>query len=158
MSVPQIIPNIIRGSSDHPSMKTYNQHTCNYQQNSLSSFTEGSDYRFLAASTNTLPAEWTLDIQDDDIALEYDDHLILTYSPLPFNLTDRFKADGQFVRSTAAVYIEDNDGKTNMLAIMFCIQRVYSKIMEVLGLNLCGPCIPIVISMRVLIHYWEFLA
>ena len=89
----------------------------------LFSFTEGSDYRFSEVSTNNIPAEWRLDIQDDDIALEYDDQLNLTYSPRPSNVIDRFEADGQFVRSTVAVYIEDNDGKPNMLAIMFCINK-----------------------------------
>ena len=104
-------------------MKKYNQHTCSYQQNSLFSFTEDSDYKFSAASTNNLPAEWRLDIQDDDITLEYDDQLNLTYSPRPLNVIDWFEADGQFVRSTVAVYIEDNDGKLNMLALTFHINK-----------------------------------
>jgi len=62
-------------------------------------------------STNSLPAEWRLDIEDDDIALEYDDQLNLIYNPLPSNLIDRFEAGGQFVRRVVLVSIEDNDSK-----------------------------------------------
>ena len=62
-------------------------------------------------STDSLPAEWRLDIEDDDIALEYDDQLSLVYYPRPSNLIDRFEADGQFVRRVVLVFIEDNDSK-----------------------------------------------
>ena len=78
------------------------------------SSTEGPDYRFSAVSTNNLPAEWRLDIEDDDIALEYEDQLNLVYNPRPSNLIDRFEADGQFVRSVVSVFIKDNDRKANM--------------------------------------------
>ena len=78
------------------------------------SSTEGPDYRFSAVSTNNLPAEWRLDIEDDDIALEYEDQLNLVYNPLPSNLIDRFEAGGQFVRSVVSVFIKDDDRKTNM--------------------------------------------
>ena len=68
-------------------------------------------------STNNLPAEWRLDIEDDDIALEYDDQLNLVYSPRPSNLIDLFEADGQFVRRVVPVFIEDNDSKANMFRV-----------------------------------------
>ena len=75
--------------------------------------TEGPDYRFSTVSTNNLPAEWRLDIEDDDVALEFTDQLNLVYRPRPSNLIDRFEAGGQFVRSNVPVYIADNDCKTN---------------------------------------------
>ena len=68
-------------------------------------------------STNNLPAEWRLDIEDDDIALEYDDQLNLVYSPRPSNLIDLFEAGGQFVRRVVPVFIEDNDSKANMFRV-----------------------------------------
>ena len=72
-------------------------------------------------STNNLPAEWRLDIEDDDIALEYDDQLNLMYTPRPSNVIDRFEADGQFVRSVVPVFIEDNDSKDNMFRVKFSL-------------------------------------
>ena len=75
------------------------------------SFTEGPDYRFSTVSTNNLPAEFRLDIEDDDIALEFNDQLRLVYLPRPSNLIDRFERDGQFIRSSVSVFIEDNDSK-----------------------------------------------
>ena len=78
----------------------------------LSSFvTVGKDYRFYQVSTNNLPTQWRLDIEDDDIALEYDDRLNLVYSPRPSWLISRFEANNQFVRIDAPVYIQDNDSK-----------------------------------------------
>ena len=62
-------------------------------------------------STNELPAEWQLDIEDDDIALEHGDQFNLVYTPRPSNIVDLFEADGQFVRSVISVSIEDNDRK-----------------------------------------------
>ena len=82
---------------------------------------EGPDYRFSTTSTNHLPAEWRLDIEDNDIALEYDDQLNLVYYPRPFsNITTRFEAGKQFIRSKTCVYIEDNDRKPTL---MFCNKR-----------------------------------
>jgi len=72
---------------------------------------EGPDYRFSNTSTNHLPAEWQLDIEDNDISLEFEDQLNLVYYPRPFNIITRFEADKQFVRNIASVYIEDNDRK-----------------------------------------------
>ena len=72
-------------------------------------------------STNNLPAEWRLDIEDDDIALEYDDQLNLVYNPRPSSVIDRFEADGQFVRSVVPVFIEDNDSKDNMFRVKFSL-------------------------------------
>lgn len=83
----------------------------------LFSNTEGPDYRFSTVSTNNLPAEWRLDIEDDDIALEYEDQLNLVYNPRPSSVIDRFEVAGQFVRSVVQVFIEDNDSKKNMYAV-----------------------------------------
>ena len=68
-------------------------------------------------STNNLPAEWRLDIEDDDIAFEYDDQLKLVYNPRPSNLIERFEAGGQFVRRVVPVFIKDNDSKGNMFRV-----------------------------------------
>ena len=85
------------------------------------STTEGPDYRFPIISTNNLPAEWRLDVEDDDTALEYDDKLNLVYSPRPSNVIDRFEAENQFVRYNASVHIDDNDSKSNVQTLMFFI-------------------------------------
>ena len=62
-------------------------------------------------STNNLPAEWRLDIEDDDIAFEYDEQLNLVYNPRLSNLIDQFELDDQFVRKIVSVFIKDNEGK-----------------------------------------------
>lgn len=74
--------------------------------------TEGSDYTFVEVSTNNLPAEWQVNVEDDDIALEFGDELELVYGPRSANLIPEFERDNQFVRSTLRIYIEDNDSKT----------------------------------------------
>lgn len=74
--------------------------------------TEGSDYTFVEVSTNNLPAEWQVNVEDDDIALEFRDELQLVYIPRGPNLIPDFESDNQFVRSTVRIYIEDNDSKT----------------------------------------------
>jgi len=68
-------------------------------------------------STSNLPAQWILDIEDDEIALEYDDQLNLVYNPRPSILIDRFESDGQFVRSVVQVFIKDNDSMANMFRV-----------------------------------------
>ena len=89
-------------------------------RNASFSSAEGPDYRFFSISTNNLPAEWQLDIEDNDIALEFEDQLNLVYYPRPFNIITRFEADKQFVRNITSVYIEDNDRKP---ILMFCNKR-----------------------------------
>ena len=90
-------------------------------------FTEGSDYRFSSIFTNTLPAEWLLNIEDDDIALEYDDQLILVYSPHPSTMIDRFEESNQFVRYNTSVHIVDNESKPYMHNVLFYQQQYAGK-------------------------------
>lgn len=80
------------------------------------SSTVNRDYRFNTLSTNARPTEeqaleWRLDIEDDDLALEYAEQLNLVYSPRISDLIDRFEAGGQFIRHTVPVFIMDNDSK-----------------------------------------------
>ena len=83
-------------------------------------------------STNNLPAEWRLDIEDDDIALEYDDQLNLVYSPRPSNLIDLFEADGQFVRNVVPVFIKDSDSMANMLRVHILESKISRFILFVI--------------------------
>jgi hypothetical protein len=46
---------------------------------------------------------------DDGITLEYDDSVILTYTPQTTNLTDLIASAGEFVRDNATLIITDND-------------------------------------------------
>ena len=67
------------------------------------------------------------DIEDDDIALEYDDQLDLVYFPRPSNLISRFEADNQFVRTNVPVHIQDNDSKLNIVYVydIYCVYGGY---------------------------------
>lgn len=76
--------------------------------------TENLDYTFVEVSTNNLPAEWQVNIEDDDIALEFGDELELVFTPRSASLIPEFERNNQFVRSTLRIYIEDNDSKTLM--------------------------------------------
>ena len=46
---------------------------------------------------------------DDDITLEYDDRVTLTFTPINTYLIDAFEATGEFVRHRATVNIIDTD-------------------------------------------------
>lgn len=47
---------------------------------------------------------------NDEITLEYDDTIILTFTPT-FPTIEILEADGEFIRNTATVFIIDNDCK-----------------------------------------------
>ena len=50
----------------------------------------------------------------DDIALEYDDSVILTFTPNDPDLISTVEAAGEYIRDTATVNIRDNDCKSNL--------------------------------------------
>ena len=48
---------------------------------------------------------------DDDLTLEYDDRVILTFNPAVSGLLERVELAREFIRHTATVTIIDNDSK-----------------------------------------------
>ena len=50
---------------------------------------------------------------DDDITLEYDDSVILTFTPNDPDLISSLEAAGEYIRDTATVNIRDNDSKSH---------------------------------------------
>ena len=50
---------------------------------------------------------------DDNITLEYDDSVILTFTPNDPDLISSLEAAGEYIRDTATVNIRDNDSKSH---------------------------------------------
>ena len=48
---------------------------------------------------------------DDDVALEYDDRIVLTYVPENVNLFEGIEEAGEYIRNTTLVIIKDNDSR-----------------------------------------------
>ena len=71
-----------------------------------------TDFKAFPATTVTgnRTDNYQLFTTDDDITLEYDDTVLLTFSP--FNdIIQAFESAGEFLRDTATVNIIDNDRK-----------------------------------------------
>ena len=49
---------------------------------------------------------------DDKITLEYNDTILLTFTPDDHNIITDVERKGEYVRNTATVYIIDNDCKS----------------------------------------------
>ena len=54
---------------------------------------------------------------NDEITLEYNDSILLTYTPSAAGLIPGVEGAGEYVRDTAIVRIIDNDSKTTMCVI-----------------------------------------
>ena len=53
--------------------------------------------------------------RNDDITLEYDDSVLLVFTPEISTLTDVYDSEGEFIRDNAIVHIIDNDRKQIMI-------------------------------------------
>ena len=62
---------------------------------------------FVSNSANNIQVQTI----DDDITLEYEDTIRLTFTPVVSNLREQLEAGGEFIRDTTSVVIIDNDGK-----------------------------------------------
>ena len=78
---------------------------------SSSYFTDDSDFVALDPIRVINTAEVHLLTYDDDITLEYDDSVILTFTPNDPDLIPSLEAAGEYIRNTATVKIRDNDSK-----------------------------------------------
>ena len=52
---------------------------------------------------------------NDELTLEYEDRILLTYTPANPNLIPGLEGEGEYVRHTAIVHIIDNDSKTTIM-------------------------------------------
>ena len=52
---------------------------------------------------------------NDELTLEYEDRILLTYTPSASGLIPGLEAAGEYVRDTAIVHIIDNDSKTTIM-------------------------------------------
>ena len=83
---------------------------------------------------------------DDDITLEYDDRLDLTFalSPDVADLTQMLEAEGEYLRNTVSVTIVDNDGRT-------LVQILNQEVLHAI----CVP--PVLQSCRSILRNWTTL-
>ena len=70
-----------------------------------------SDFESLAPISFVNETEIRLFTSNDEITLEYDDRVILTFTPDNSALIPGLEAYGEYVRDTATVNIIDNDSK-----------------------------------------------
>ena len=78
----------------------------------LLSFDEGgSDFERLQPIRVTNSADIRLLAAKDDISLEYDDRVLLRFTPDNPDLIPALEANGEYVRDRATVHINDRDGK-----------------------------------------------
>ena len=70
-----------------------------------------SDFERLEPIRVTNNAEIRLFAANDEIALEYDDRVLLTFAPDNSDLIPGLLANGEYVRDSATVNIIDNDCK-----------------------------------------------
>ena len=70
-----------------------------------------SDFESLMPISFVNETEIRLFTSNDEITLEYDDRVILSFTPDNPALITGLEADGEYVRDTATVHIIDNDSK-----------------------------------------------
>ena len=77
-------------------------------------FFEGtSDFEQLQPIHFTDSTAIHLPIVEDRVTLEYDDRVLLRFTPDNPSLIQGIEAGGEYVRDTATVTITDNDGRFN---------------------------------------------
>ena len=72
---------------------------------------EASDFERLLVISVRNTANIHLFTSNDDISLEYDDRVLLVFTPDNPALVPGLEGLGQYIRTTATVRIIDNDGK-----------------------------------------------
>ena len=78
-----------------------------------SNFISGqSDFESLMPISFVNETEIRLFTSNDETTLEYDDRVILTFTPDNPAFITGLEAEGEYVRYTATVYIIDNDSKS----------------------------------------------
>ena len=77
----------------------------------ISPYTASSDFESLVPISFTNKTEIHLIIRNDETTLEYDDSVILTFTPDNPAYISWLEADGEYVRATATVNIIDDDCK-----------------------------------------------
>ena len=70
-------------------------------------------YRLSPVSVSGGGAEIRLFTAKDEIALEHNDRILLTYTPSYSGLIPGVEGAGEYIRNTAIVRIIDNDSKNN---------------------------------------------
>ena len=70
-----------------------------------------SDFQRLAPISVRNSAEIRLFTANDEITLEYDDRVLLRFTPDNSALVPGLEGLGEYIRDTATVHIIDNDGK-----------------------------------------------
>ena len=65
--------------------------------------------------------EVTLLTVDDDMTLEYDDTVILTFTPDDPDLISSLETAGEYIRDTATINIIDNDCKLRVILFILLI-------------------------------------
>ena len=103
----------------------------NYSTNSgvLTSYphllTDASDFERLAPIRVTNNAEVNLSPSNDEVTLEYDDRVLLRFTPDNPGLIPGLEGFGEYIRDTATVHIIDSDGKCsscfkNFIYLLYC--------------------------------------
>ena len=72
---------------------------------------EDSDLERMSLISVTNTASIRLFTSNDDISLEYDDRVLLVFTPDNHALVTAVESLGQYIRNTAIVNIIDNDGE-----------------------------------------------
>ena len=72
---------------------------------------EDSDLERMSLISVTNTASFRLFTSNDDISLEYDDRVLLVFTPDNPALVTAVESLGQYIRNTAIVNIVDNDGE-----------------------------------------------
>jgi hypothetical protein len=106
--------------------------------------TEVADYQeFPSITVELFSDNIVIQTIDDDITLEYDDRLDLTFalSPDVANLAQMLEAEGEYLRNTVSVTIVDNDGRT-------LVQILNQEVLHVI----CVP--PVLQSCRSILQNW----
>ena len=70
-------------------------------------------YRLSPVSVSIDGAEIRLFTAKDEITLEYDDRILLMYTPSAAGLIPGVEGEGEYIRDTAIVRIIDNDSKNH---------------------------------------------
>ena len=62
-----------------------------------------------------------LQTRNDDITLEYEDTVILIFSPHESDLIEFYESEGEYIRESMTVYINDKDRKFDYFLVTLVI-------------------------------------
>ena len=96
--------------------------------------TDASDFERLVPIRVTNNAEVNLSPSNDEVTLEYDDRVLLRFTPDQPVLIPSPEGYGEYIRDTATVHIIDSDCKCSShekLSVLKLISYIYTSVLEI---------------------------